>query len=231
MKKYYRIYESSESKEIGFFPQVYNAIVDFSIYDKNSAYHLHFSKAHESTLWPIAKLSGKAKKTDLVSHSFMGLTNKLIVSTKLYSIFSASKTEGIQFIKSKLILRKDKEEDYWIVNPYLSEYPFLDAANCEFIYTDAMLTVEMEKLYFESSMSFIQAYLQNQKDAVSIGYPNHKPLRIKKIAFKNENNLDLFCVVGVKNGIGFFVSEKLKNEIEEAGCTGIVFTEPNERYP
>ena len=26
-------------------------------------------------------------------------------------------------------------------------------------------------------------------------------------------------------------NQELKNEIQEAGCTGIVFTEPNERYP
>jgi hypothetical protein len=32
-------------------------------------------------------------------------------------------------------------------------------------------------------------------------------------------------------GVGFFVSEKLKNEIENAGCTGMVFTSPNDVYP
>ena len=232
MKKFYIIFESSEIKEIGFFPQVYDAIVDFNIYDKNSAYHLNFSKANQNTLWPISKLSGKAKKTDLISHSFMGLSNKLIVSIKLYTIFSVMKTEGIQFIKSTLVLRKDKEEDYWIANPFLSEYTLLDIANCEFIYTDAMGKDEMGKIKFDSSISFIQAYLQNQKDAVSIGYPNHKPLIIKQIAFKNESNCDFFSVDGVRyGGIGFFVSQKLKDQIEAAGCTGIIFTDPNEKYP
>jgi hypothetical protein len=42
---------------------------------------------------------------------------------------------------------------------------------------------------------------------------------------------DFFILNYIEGGVGYFVSESLKIEIEKKGCSGIVFTEPNERYP
>ena len=229
--KYFRLYNSVE-KQVGFVPQVHDAVVDFNIYDPASAYHVNFSKASENTLWPIAKLSPKAEKTDLISSSFMSLSNKLLISPKLYQIITNYETKGVQFIKSKLITKSGRKEDYWIVNPFLSDYSFLDPINCKFVYTDSMGKNELEEVKFNFPEEFIQAYIQNKRDAVVIGYPNHRPLIIKEIAFKDDSSPDFFAVSAVLNGyMGYFVSEKLRSAIEEAGCTGIVFTEPNKRYP
>jgi hypothetical protein len=75
--------------------------------------------------------------------------------------------------------------------------------------------------------------LQNQKDAISVGYPKHRPLVIKKISFKVDGKIcDFFSIAGmIYGGYGFFVSGKVKDEIQNTGCTGIVFKEPNEKYP
>lgn len=35
----------------------------------------------------------------------------------------------------------------------------------------------------------------------------------------------------VYGGVGFYVSEKVKKQIEEAGCTGFFFSNPEEKYP
>lgn len=79
---FYRIFHST-GKDVGYYPQVYDAELNFHIEDKNSCVRLSFSKAREITLWPIPKLSYRAKKTDLISISFIGLSDKLFYFFKI----------------------------------------------------------------------------------------------------------------------------------------------------
>ena len=52
---------------------------------------------------------------------------------------------------------------------------------------------------------------------------------IKKIAFKKECSPDFFSFAPLPQGyIGYFVSLLLKNQIEEAGCTGVIFVAVDE---
>jgi hypothetical protein len=224
---FFRLLESTGT-DIGQYPQVIDANVGFDIYEKRSSYHLNFTEAISTTIWPIPKLSNKAKKTDLISVSYMGLSSKLLISNKLYIILNDINSKGIQFISSKLIYKKNLEEDYWIVNPHISDFSFLDIKNCNFIYTDAMGKIEISDENFESIEEYIKGYLKNKQDAISIGYPNFRPLFLKKLAIKRDTSIEFFALSGVSGGIGFYVSERLKEVIEKAGCTGIVFKELNE---
>lgn len=227
---FFRLYNSA-GMDIGYSPQVSDCILNFNIYDQDSAYYLNFSKATERTLWPQCKLSSKAKKTDLISISFMSLSNKLFVSPKLKEILSLNNTKGVQFIKSKLTIKNKIDEEYWIINPFLSDYTFLKINDCEFVYTDPMGDKILTKKKFHNIKEFQLAFEKNRCDAIKIGYPNHRPLSMQNISLLEDSDVDFFSLSPVNGGIGFFVSEKLKNEIEKAGCTGIVFTEPNEKYP
>ena len=203
----------------------------FNIYDKNSAYHLNFFEANDKTLWPVPKLSGKAKKTDLVSTSFMSLSNKLLISKKLFSILATAKSPGIQTIKSKLITR-GKSEDYWIINPLKSKIACLDLNKSSFAFLHSIGGNIKTNLLFSSFTELNDAFEQNKNDAKSGGLENHKPLIIDVISIKEDCEDDFFVLSPINHGgIGFFVSESVKNKICEAGCTGIVFTEPNEKYP
>lgn len=229
--KFFRLNNSSVVNEVGFFPQVFDAVLNFNIYDKNSAYHLNFAEANDQTLWPIAKLSTKAKKTDLVSVSFMSLSNKLLISKKMFSIIANSSHSSIQLVKSKLITR-GKEEDYWIINPLESKISCLDIHNSSFAYLQSIGSNTKTQLKCNNLEEVDNAFVKNKDDAKSGNLANHKPLIIDTVSIKEDCDDDFFALSPVCfGGIGFFVSEKLKNEIQEAGCTGIVFTEPNERYP
>lgn len=231
---YYRLYNSLIVSEIGCYPQVNDAEVDFDIYNKNSAYHLHFAKANPNTLWPVSKLSKKAKKTDLISVSFLGLSNKLLISEKLYSIVSKSHYDDLQFIESRLITKDKKEHEYWIVNPYKNSIANLDPRNSLFSYLKTIGSNERIEpiITFKDSNELTEAFEKNKMNAKLKGIENHTPLVIDKVSLRNDLIVDIFALSPTTNGgIGFFVSEKLKNEIENAGCTGIVFTEPNEKYP
>lgn len=224
---FFRLLESTGT-DVGQYPQVIDANVDFDIYEKRSSYHLNFTEAIGTTIWPIPKLSNKAKKTDLISVSYMGLSSKLLISNKLYIILNSINSKGIQFINSKLIFKKQIEENYWIVNPHISDFSFLDIKNCNFVYTDAMGKIEISDENFDSIEDYIKVYLKNKQDAISIPYPNFHPLFFKKVAIKNDTSIEFFALSGVSGGIGFYVSERLKEDIEAAGFTGIVFKHLNE---
>lgn len=229
---YYRLYHSINENEIGKFTQVDDAVVPTSVNDINYISRLLFEKANEKTLLPKGILASKAKKTDLISSGFMGFNSRLFVSSKLNNLLSGSNSKGVQSLKTSLIVKKKKEEEYWLINPYLSDLDFIDFNVSSFGFTDAMGNTILEEIKFKSSSDFIRAYNDNKISAIKNPYPNHRPLLITNVVFREDSKLNFFSLASVLyGGIGFYVSEKLKNEIEEAGCTGIVFTEPNERYP
>jgi len=55
---------------------------------------------------------------------------------------------------------------------------------------------------------------------------NLETFNVKKLILKDVKE-DFFMLKNVEGGAGFFVSEKLKKEIEDVGCTGIEF-QPSE---
>lgn len=230
--KFFRIYNSSKAEEVGFYPQVFNAVVNYDIYDENSAYHLHFSKATEKTLWPICKLSGKAKKTDLISISFTSLSNQLLVSSKLYSIIANNNSSSVQLIKSKLIINAKKQDEYWIINPIISKISNLDIHNSTFAYLKSIGSTNKTFIRFENMNDLIIEFDRNNQVAKSRNLENYKPFIIDEVFINKACEDDIFALAPLDYaGIGYFVSEKIKKEIQAAGCTGIVFTESNEKYP
>jgi len=114
------------------------------------------------------------------------------------------------------------------VNPFLSDYSFLNINECEFVYTDRMLKTEFQNVKFESVESFINAYYENLNESAKLGFDEFRPLIVKKVAFKDNSPLDFFSIAGVIGGIGYYVSQKLKEEIENSGCTGIILKEIND---
>jgi hypothetical protein len=53
-------------------------------------------------------------------------------------------------------------------------------------------------------------------------------LVIENIVLRSDIFVDFFVLSPVYGGIGYFVSEDLKIEMEKLGCTRIVFKEPND---
>lgn len=52
---------------------------------------------------------------------------------------------------------------------------------------------------------------------------------IDQIVIKLNVSEHLFALRKVHSGIGYYVSEKLRAEIESAGCTGLGYLDPNEQ--
>lgn len=228
--KYYRIVRSLDIKEIGVFPQVQTGIIPTSINDPDFIGAFLFEKAHHEVLLPSGKLDSKAKKTDLLSTSFPGLSTKLYVSADLNEILTATKSRGIQHFKTSLILPDKSEEEYWIINPFITDMEFLDFEKCRFAYTDYMVSRVVENITFENSKELINQYYQKRKDVLNVGeaFREFKHLMIEHIVIKEGFDLDFFSLSPIRpGGIGYYVSDNLKKTLEKAKFTGIRFTEMN----
>jgi hypothetical protein len=70
-------------------------------------------------------------------------------------------------------------------------------------------------------MITIKDYKDFKQNEIKLEWPNN--LFIEKVVFKSKVEQDFCTVERVSGGAGYFVSEKLKQEIESAGCTGIKF--------
>ena len=139
--------------------------------------------------------------------------------------------QGAQFLNTSIMVKEKEYTGFYILYPHESDYSFLDAKKTEFVFKDMMQKKVISKVEFQSLNEYLFVLNNNKKDAIRIGFPNFKPLVIDKIAITESCNIDFFSIERVHGGIGYFVSEKLRTHIEEAKCTGIVFTEPNEKYP
>lgn len=210
---YYRIKESIALKEIGAFPQSQTANHFVHV---NSPNHLQNKQIPsklevESVSIPQPILMKKAKRTDLIS--VVSISLKLVMSNKLKKILEASigSNDWVQFLPMTLV---DKEEiiDYWLMSVY--KY---DMQNVNFKQSD---------IWLEGLVSPIkQVFIETVEDYFilkqGIKYP--ESLSINKLVLHSRIDTHFFSLSIVSGGVGYYISEKLKEEIEMAGCTGISF--------
>ncbi len=58
-----------------------------------------------------------------------------------------------------------------------------------------------------------------------------QPLSISRLTFNQNYSVDFFSIERVWGGYGYFVSDKLQKALENNKCSGMIFVDPNERYP
>jgi hypothetical protein len=222
---FFKVHKSCVNKEVGDYPQIGGIIVPTTINDSNYIGEYTHSKAPENVFLPKCRLSRKAKKTDLVSGSQTGLAMNLFASRRLSELIQQSRHFGVQFFRTSLIDKQNQEYEYDIIHAYQFGYDFLDLKNCIFVLSEGIINRgKTQKVFF------------NNGDEIATFYANRSEhngyLTIDEVAFLDDVQHDFFAIGSIPNGgLGYFVSEKLRNQIEEAGCTGIVFKGINEAYP
>jgi len=219
---YYKIHHSSVRKEVGVFPQVNEAFIPTTIDDPKFINEFYYKKTPKDVLYPIPILRRGAKRTDLLSCSFQGLNTGLLVSNLLGNLIVNSSYYGIQFLETTLEDKQEKKFNYTIIHPYDSGYEYLD-------YTRSVFSIVSG---FEKKITPIKIVNEQELRNISSQLPYGDNIYIDNIVIQEIALADFFMLRSVfPAGRGYYISEKLKNQIENAGCTGIVFTEPNSRYP
>lgn len=210
---YYRINESIALKAIGAFPQSQTANHFVHV---NSPNHLRNKQIPlklevESVSIPQPILMKKAKRTDLIS--VVSISLKLVMSNRLKTILEANigKNDWVQFLPMTIV---DKEEivDYWLMSVYQ--------------YSPENINFQQSEIWLKKSVTPIkQLFINTVEEFLTLNQEIKYPesLSINKLVFHTEINTHFFALSRVSGGVGFYVSEKLKQEIEMAGCTGLSF--------
>ncbi|WP_374172155.1 hypothetical protein [Flavobacterium tructae] len=215
--KYYFINNSLNNKIVGDYNQVQGAQHHCDIWeDPNFIDKIDFIKINFQPIVSNAILSRKAKLTDLINAQTIGFSLRLLISNKLKDILEKYSKEKGQFFRSPVIYQNKKIDEYWIFHPY-----FFESSSIDYLGSKILIRKRkpeggtfLEKIKLENDDDFkIQNLVKNEDDFIYISN-----LKIKKDFLS-----DFFLLLNTENGIGYIVSEKLKKEIENAGCTGIEF--------
>lgn len=213
--KYYKINESIDLKEIGFYPQIEEAEYNCDPFeDKKFIENLGYKKIDFEPKLPIGKLNSKAKLTDFMRPIPNGYTRRLVISNKLKTILPNK--GNYQLFPTKIKLNKKNIIDYWFLNPIEFDYDSIDYLKSEcYLITDYFS--KGEKLDIKSK----DIFLEESSRINNLGYPYQ--LIIKKVVLNNNKNNDFIILGNTKGGISYFVSENLKEIIEAEKITGINF--------
>ncbi len=218
---HFRIYNSIDKKVIGTASdQAIHAKIDIHV-DHPNFFKQHLWKKVENVdhiVCPKPILEKKAKLTDLISYP--GLAGTLLISNKFKTILSKSNHTGLQYLPTSVIANNCEVSGYWIVNPFEFDYACID-----------MLNSKITRKDYETNLS--EQIVPDRTELIELCktliFP--KSISIDPLFLDEDCNKDFIIMQKVYGGIGFYVSEKIKKEIEDAGCTGIVFTKPEEKYP
>jgi hypothetical protein len=226
--KYYRLTNSIEKKEIGHYPQVQNTTWEGMPYADNAFGNQGlFSPVHKNPALPKYEFYKSAKATSMID-GFTSQTMYLTINKLFLDFLKLHYTGSFQTWKIKA---KQKEEnyDYYI---FFADYSKSDFINYEksvfklFKYDEKYNKIDLnEQIKPISDEDCMDKYRQ---------YPS---IGIEKPFFEAEK----IVVNGSKMGVdffrsasptmaGYYVSEKLKAEIEKQGFTGMRFEELNKIY-
>jgi hypothetical protein len=160
---------------------------------------------------PIPKIKTKAKLTDLMSVYFTGSSYRLTISSRLKAILEKNGHGNIQFIPITIYYKKKYLSDYWLTN-------ILSFDNENGVNYKHSLIFERNGENKIITINNFEDFIKKQNELI---WPNN--LFIEKLVFNKIIVEEVCTIERVRGGAGYFVSEKLKQEIESAGCTGIEF--------
>lgn len=203
---------------MGHYPQVKDVVYHCSVWDEP----LFIDRFHHEkiTVEPIIAnpiLYSKSKLTDLIYLWNSGFSFTKLISSKLKNILEVKRKSGLQFIQCPIFKNDIRIIDYWLLNMYEFNMDAIDFSNSQcrvkLRKKEGGTQVETQNL---SSLNDFNKAVDYYKEKNEFFY-------VDKIAIKSVFNEDFFMLKNVEGGIKYVVSENLKREIEDDGCTGIEF--------
>jgi hypothetical protein len=209
---YYNITPSYDEKVTGIDDvQSSTAIYPVNIWDPIYINQWGHTLIPDYVVLPIPKIKTKAKLTDLMSVYFTGSSYRLTISSRLKAILEKNGHGNIQFIPITIYYKKKYLSDYWLTN-------ILSFDNENGVNYKHSLIFERNGENKIITINNFEDFIKKQNELI---WPNN--LFIEKLVFNKIIVEEVCTIERVRGGAGYFVSEKLKQEIELAGCTGIEF--------
>ncbi|MDY7395725.1 hypothetical protein UMM65_10760 [Aureibaculum sp. 2210JD6-5] len=216
---YYVIRHSLDPKIVGAHQQVEEAKYTCHVWDDPLFIdRLSFTKIDVEPKVANAILTKKSKLTDLISAPIIGFNKKLLVSSKLKKILMKYRKTGVQFFRSGVFRDNIFYEEYWILNMYEINMDFIDFKKSSFVFRKRK---PEGGTYLESVN--VNSYDKFKKILSKKNELKFTQFFVDEIRLADKIDQDFFVLNHVNGGVKYVVSEKLKQEIEEEGCTGIEF--------
>lgn len=212
---YYKVLESINLKEIGSYPQSISEVKLQVINPVHDLIHFIGKKIEQPYIIPEPILRPKSKPTDLISCVTIGLN--LVVSDFLKEILIAYNSTDMQYVEISAKFNSKKIR-YWIVHPMVFNLPIINFKDSE-IWRIGLGAGKLHRENVDSLESF-----NNLKARIELP----ESLSITKPSIQQDAGIDFFALSPVYGGIGFYVSEKLKEKITEELCSGIRFEKMSE---
>ena len=165
------------------------------------------------------ELFASAKANELIMDGGP-VSGKLIVSGKLKSILEESRTTGMQFFNIHIIKNNEIFDNYWLLHMYESNQEFIEYSKSKIIYQEK--SDDFEISYLVNEKNVIINSQDDFEELIKKSRQNDELIWIEKIALSKPNEI-FFTLKYINGGWGYFVSETLKQKIEDAGCTGMEF--------
>lgn len=214
---YYRVDESIDEKIIGCpWPQVKDTIYPINIWDPRFIKFYLLKPLDNEAIAAIPVIKSTAKLTDLLSASNNGTSFRLTVSDKLKILFEFHLKGEFEFFPISIQHKGIFKQGYWLTNIlHTDNEECLDYKLSEiFKQTDNPL----------NDKQIICSTHQDLLDFIKANSNAPGPIGITKPVVRKGVNKNILILDYVKEGgLIYCVSEKLKAEIEAAGCTGLVF--------
>ncbi|WP_310557352.1 hypothetical protein [Flavobacterium sp.] len=223
--KYYRLSYPNDVKEIGHNPQVQKTIWDGRPYDEGAfGTQGLFNSFHNNPAIPSIEFYKSAKTTSMISINTIGINLYLIVD-KTFLNFLIANCEGIFQTWKIQAKKKDLNYNYYIFFIDNPKYDFINYK--ESVFRLYIKSNDRKWIKLDKTIKVIsdEDCMDKYREYPSIGI--EKPFFEAEKLILDGNNCDFFRSSSPTIA-GYYVSEKLKNEIEKQGFTGIRFQELNE---
>jgi hypothetical protein len=213
---FYRVQNSLDNKVIGNVSQQFET-ADYSGGNIHSKLHLSnvFFKDEDldKIIVPYPILKKGAKVTDLIGGTCYGNQLRLLISNKLKNILEQADNPTLKFIKTYITHKNIIYPNYWFTHPLAFQ---MDLINYKL---SDIHEFNVEDYTYDKRI-IINNFQDFNANRANIKVP--KGLTIKKLVL-NYSVRDVLILERVKAGVSYYVSEKIKIEMENAGCTGIEF--------
>lgn len=222
MEKYYKLLPSVDMKVMGVSIQSQKHLPNEGWMYGNSDSYMTIAgegKINYEPTFPIFGLEKKAKVTDFIFGVNTG-TNWLLINQRFLDVLKKFNIDEYQVFNVKVKTKTEELLDYFMlfIN-YGRDKNYVNWEKTKFRHTTQFWQKDIKALTFQDFEAFKKLNLEL--------YLLKEDIALESLHLKNsEISTDIFRLCGVERG--FFVSERVKNELESKKITGIQFIETTE---
>jgi hypothetical protein len=212
---YYLIKHDTKKENIGdCYPQT-SGIKNPEIFDDPAFIDkIGFKKTNTLVKLPIPILHKNAIITDLISSITRGTVGRLIISEKLKKILFSANDFDMEFLKINVISSQQEELLYWLINPVFFQMSYIAYPK-----SDIQVVTWGESVVRNIRINDFADFKYHE---INLKMPER--LNIVKLFIRKEIESNFFILNSISGGgFCYFISEKVKQQIESQGCTGILF--------